>query len=145
MAPGAGEIGRIFGDAGLKDTITYNMSCVPPSRDDGLGTVVARMSGDSKLMNWLEYNWKFEPLGPEETKVSVTCTLRSKTLLFLPLIDSVETAIMRHFTKAFRERMAALQEESRPLRARSNSVDMHFNIADVEKSIYDDPEATSKK
>ena len=89
-------------------------------------------------MNWLEYNWKFEPLGPNETKVSVTCTLRSKTLLLLPLIDSVEGAIQRQFTKAFKERMAILQEESRPLRARSNSVDMHLNISDVEKSIYDD-------
>jgi len=122
------ETGTFLGTVG--DVVKYTISVRPPVRPleqeaetaaDGSsaahnqvihGRVVADAVNGFTYAERLVYDWRFHQIGPKKTKVELDMMFQARSVLYMPIWDSMQNMIINKMLAAFVGRAEKLQRES---------------------------------
>merc|ERR1712194_435878 len=108
------ETGTFLGTVG--DTVHYTMTIVPPATSENDATTeVARVTADAvngfTYGQRLVYDWRFTQLGTNRTKVELDMLFQAKSVIYMPIWDSMQNMVVNNMLSAFIARAEMLQRE----------------------------------
>eukprot|EP00746_Dinoflagellata_sp_MGD_P016873 gnl/MRDRNA2_/MRDRNA2_138376_c0_seq1.p1 gnl/MRDRNA2_/MRDRNA2_138376_c0~~gnl/MRDRNA2_/MRDRNA2_138376_c0_seq1.p1 ORF type:complete len:656 (-),score=135.42 gnl/MRDRNA2_/MRDRNA2_138376_c0_seq1:10-1977(-) len=100
----------------IGDTVLYRVTLKEPedSKESIVGTkwrVVADTVDGFRYGSRLVYDWRFRAVNENETEVKLDMFFCAKSVLFLPVWDSIQNMVVNDMMKAFMTRSKALMED----------------------------------
>lgn len=115
------ETGTFLGTVG--DTVGYRLSVEPPQEDDAgaqrkpTARVVADAVNGFAYGERLVYDWRFQRLSPTRTKVDLDMLFQARSVLYMPLWDSMQKMVITKMLQSFEKRAEHLSREQAAARA----------------------------
>lgn len=107
------DTGTFLGTLG--DSVRYTVHIEPPFGSE-MAERRARVLADNRGFAYgerLAYDWRFRQVGESRTEVSLNMIFTAKTVLYLPVWDSMQKMVMGGMMQAFIQRAAKLDMERR--------------------------------
>jgi len=122
------ETGTFLGTVG--DTVHYTVTIVPPAPSGKDATVeIARCTADAEngftYGERLVYDWRFTEIGENKTKVELDMLFQARSVIYMPIWDSMQNMVVNNMLAAFIARAEMLQQE------KGEQASSHTSNADV--------------
>eukprot|EP00933_Yihiella_yeosuensis_P011009 TRINITY_DN117958_c0_g1_i1.p1 TRINITY_DN117958_c0_g1~~TRINITY_DN117958_c0_g1_i1.p1 ORF type:complete len:385 (+),score=85.20 TRINITY_DN117958_c0_g1_i1:143-1156(+) len=97
------------------DTVSYTVTVKQPQAGPGGGPVSGRVLADAvngfTYGKRLAYDWRFQRIGAQKTKVELDMFFQARSVLYMPVWDSMQHMVVNGMLSAFKERAAKVQLE----------------------------------